>query len=413
MEGGICLHLGVGWVYNNSLNQKGMQAMKTKLPIYAICFVTLIYLVPSVAVSGLVTAFPGVPEDRLLFLLTIPNLMGIVGTLGVPMLTPYFSRKHLSLVALSLFFLGGGVSFCFHDHLGVLLVGSAIMGVAYGMSSTLYPLLVSMYYEGEERSRVMGVASGMLQLGRIAVVLLGGVLADLRWYDVYLLFGVTLIPLLLTALWLPGDKPPLRVAREQSHGISRGWNLPELARLSAIGFAFAICYYVNVTHSSLYIEGYGLGSAVMTGVVTAVASVLSGVLAICFGPIYRRTGVHTFTVALAVTGVGYVLAGVSTSLWAAVLAVCGSAVGMALFSPCLMLELTEAAPQDTLPAATALVLTILNVGYFLSPTLVGAVAQLRPGAGAAGQFLAGGVLSLAATLGCILLERKRAVKRAI
>ena len=53
--------------------------MRRKLPIYAICFVNLIYLAPSVAVSGLLSAFPEVPEPVLQLLLTLPNLMGIAG----------------------------------------------------------------------------------------------------------------------------------------------------------------------------------------------------------------------------------------------------------------------------------------------------------------------------------------------
>ena len=122
--------------------------MKTKLPIYALCFVNLIYLVPSVAVSGLVAAFPDVPEERLLLLLTIPNLAGIAGILGVPVLTRWCSRRDLSAAAMALFLLGGGMSLVFHGCLPVLLLGSAVMGVAYGVNSAVYPLLVSMYYQG-------------------------------------------------------------------------------------------------------------------------------------------------------------------------------------------------------------------------------------------------------------------------
>ena len=382
--------------------------MKTKLPIYALCFVNLIYLVPSVAVSGLVAAFPGVPEERLLLLLTIPNLAGIAGILGVPVLTRWCSRRDLSAAAMALFLLGGGMSLVFHGCLPVLLLGSAVMGVAYGVNSAVYPLLVSMYYQGEERSRMSGVASGMLQLGRVSVVLVGGVLADLCWYSVYLLFALAAVPLVLTLAWLPKDRPAAR--EESSAGVTDGWDRAALVRLCAIGFAFAVCYYVNVTHTSLYIEGGGFGTAAVTGAVTAAASVLSGLLAICFGPIYRRTGRYTFALALAIMGGTYVLAGLWVNLATAVLAVCGAAVGIALFSPCLMLEMAGAAPQRTLPAATALVLTIVNVGYFLSPVLVGAVSGLTAGSTPAEQFLTGGVLALLITAACLLLERRSGTK---
>ena len=232
--------------------------MRRKLPIYAICFVNLIYLAPSVAVSGLLSAFPEVPEPVLQLLLTLPNLMGIAGILGVPLLTRFFARKHLAVAGLSLYLFSGALSYAGRACLPVLLVGSAMMGVAYGIGSTLYPLLVSMYYEGEERGRVMGTTAGIMQLGRIAVVLAGGVLADLHWYNVYLLFALNLIPLALTIRLLPADGVERRREGRPGGGCE-GWNFPAILRLSAIGFVFAVCYYVNVTQSSLYIEGYGLG----------------------------------------------------------------------------------------------------------------------------------------------------------
>lgn len=380
--------------------------MKIKLPIFAICFVNLMYLVPAVAVSGMVAAFPGVPEDMLQLLLTLPNLLGIAGILGVPVLARFFSRKHLAVGGLLLYLLSGAVSFCFRESLPALLLGSGMMGVAYGMGSTLYPLLVSLYFEGEERSRLMGITAGIMQLGRVAAVLAGGMLAELHWYNVYLLFALHLIPLALTSLWLPRDTVPETSERRGSG--REGWDLPAILRLSLIGFGFAVCYYVNVTHSSLYIEGAGLGSAALTGVLTAGASILSGALSFVFGPIYRRIGAGAFSLALGVMGLGYLLAGVWVSLPGGVLAICAPAVGIALFNPCLMLELTGTAPQRTLPGATALVLTILNIGYFVSPYVVGAVAGLLPGIpGAAGRFCTGGALCLALALCCIVTGRRK------
>ena len=140
---------------------------------------------------------------------------------------------------------------------------------------------------------------------------------------------------------------------------------------------------------------------------TAAASVLSGLLAFVFGPVYRRTGRYTFAWALGIMGGGYLLAGLRIGLFPAILAVCAPAAGIALFNPCLMLELTETAPQSTLPGTTALVLTVVNIGYFLSPYLVGLFVPLFPEAGAAAQFLAGGGLCLCGVVLCAAGELRR------
>ena len=147
------------------------RALKTKFAIYSVCFVNLMYMLPAVAVSGMVAAFPQAGENTVLLVLTLPNLTSIPGLLAVPALERRFSQKQLTAAALAASFACGALSLVFHAVLPLLIALSALLGIAYGMTSTLFPLLVSGHFSGAERSQVMGVASGMLQLGRVAAVL--------------------------------------------------------------------------------------------------------------------------------------------------------------------------------------------------------------------------------------------------
>ena len=84
-----------------------------KMAIGAICFVNLLYMVPSVAVSGMVAYFTDYSENTVLLLLTLPNLTGIAGILAEPLLERWFSRRTLSLGALTVFWQGGYPATCF------------------------------------------------------------------------------------------------------------------------------------------------------------------------------------------------------------------------------------------------------------------------------------------------------------
>lgn len=362
-----------------------------QLAIGAICFVNLMYMIPSVAVSGMVAAFPQYSKDAVLLLLTLPNLTGIAGIVAEPALERCFTRRQLSLTALTVFFATGILSFGFHDNLPFLIGASALMGAAYGMQSTLFPLLVSGCFEGEERNRVMGMATGMLQIGRVVATLVGGVLADLQWYYVYILFLLVLVPMVAGCLFLPKQMP--YAAAQQQSG-QKGWyNLPQMVRLSAVGFAFAALYYVVNTHASLYIEGYQLGSASDTGVITAVGSVIAGIISTLFAWIQKYTRNFTMAVALGVMGAFYLVGSVWVSMPGVTLCVLGASLGMGLFSPCLMLGFAHCASVEKLPTATAIVLTIVNIGYFASPYLTGWAAKLL-GDGAALVFGVAGVAGL-------------------
>ena len=73
-----------------------------------------------------------------------------------------------------------------------------------------------------------------------------------------------------------------------------------------------------------------------------------------------------------------------------------------------MLGFARCAGGKYLPTVTALVLTIVNVGYFVSPYLTGALGTLLPGSGAAPVFLAAGLLALA---GAAFLAARAAWRR--
>lgn len=361
-----------------------------KMAIGAICFVNLLYMVPSVAVSGMVAYFTDYSENTVLLLLTLPNLTGIAGILAEPLLERWFSRRTLSLGALTVFLAGGLSSYLFHDQLPVLIGCSAVMGVAYGMQSTVFPLLVSGSFEGQERNTVMGVVTGLLQLGRVASTLMGGVLATGQWYNVYLCFLMVMVPLALGLAFLPRTKAQGGTAAIHTES---WYDWGAMVRLSAVGFAFAALYYVVNTHTSLYVEQNGLGDSVLTGIITAVASVAAGVVSASFGVLQRYTGSFTMAWALGLLAAGYLIGGIWVSVPGALILGLGAALAMGLYAPCLMLGFARCASADRLPGATAVVLTIVNVGYFASPYLTGWMGQLL-GGGSHLVFLAAGALAL-------------------
>lgn len=378
-----------------------MKRTPLKVAIAAICFVNLLYMIPSVAVSGMVAAFPDQPQNTVLLLLTLPNLTGIAGIVAEPWLEKRFSRRQLSITALAVFFGSGLASFVLRENLPALIAASVIMGAAYGMQATLYPLLVNDGFEGEERSRVMGMVTGMLQLGRVAATLVGGLLARQGWYNVYLCFLAVLVPLVLAVLFLPRQSHSQELPQEEGDWFS----LSGAVRLAVEGFAFAALFYMVNTHLSLYVEGYGLGDTALTGVISAAGCVLAGLISTGFAWFERRTGRFTMTWAFGILGALYLAGSLWISLPGAVLCVAGAFLGMGLFSPNLMLGFSRCAGPRRLAAVTAAVLTVVNVGYFASPYITGFLAGFV-GESPADVFRVAGVLGLVCALGSALASRK-------
>lgn len=379
--------------------------MKKKIAIMSLCFTALMYLVLTVSVAGLLAAFPDVPESRVMLILTLPNLTGIVGILITPCLTPYLSQKSLSILSLLLLLLGGGICLLLHDVLYALLFASAIMGISYGMVSTLYPMLVNSNFSGNERVTVMGLCAAMLQGGRLVTYLIGGVLAKRHWYAVYDTYVFAILALLLVAVLLPEDRRSAQSSRQSARDTAsftsgRVWLLSFLAAM------FACLYFVISTDGSLYVESYGLGTASTTGVLSSLSCAVAGVFAALYGRISRITGRFNFAIAFVILGIGYTFAGCRVSTLSITVAFVASALGIALYTPWLMTAISDAANSADAPVATAIVLTCLNIGYFASPYFTAPVGRCF-GNGPAFSFLAAGITSLLfAALTAFLCRKK-------
>lgn len=377
--------------------------MKKKIAVMSLCFTTLLYMVLAVSVAGLLAAFPDTPADTVLLVLMLPNLTGIAGIIAIPFLARRLSSKALSVLGLALLCLGGAMCLLFHHSLSLLLAAACVMGLSYGIISTLYPMLVNAHFSGAERIEVMGLCAAMLQLGLLASSLIGGYLAREHWYSVYWTFGFALIALVLVVLLLPKDQAEVVQA---GGGDTASLRKASVWKLSFFAAVFACLYFAIPTNGSLYIEGYGLGASDLTGLLNSLACGIACVTSALYGRISRLSGRFTLAAAFGMIGAGYLFAGSFVGLCGAVTAFLTGALAISLFTPWLMTAIFDAAGSHHAPTATAIVLTCVNVGYFVSPYVTEPLGRLL-GGGSAAAFTAAGVASLVFCLITILLCKKR------
>ncbi len=377
--------------------------MKKRIAVMSLCFTTLLYMVLIVSVAGLLAAFPDTPADTVRLVLMLPNLTGIAGIIAIPFLARRWSSKALSLLGLALMCVGGSICLLLNESLAALLAAACVMGLAYGIISTLYPMLVNAHFSGEERIEVMGLCAAMLQLGLLASSLIGGYLAREHWYNVYWTFGFALIALPLVALLLPEDRAE---TVQEGRGDMTSLRKASVWKLSFFAAAFACLYFVISTNGSLYIEGHNLGASDLTGRLNSLACGVACVTSALYGRISRLSGRFTLSIAFGLIGAGYLIAGRCVALPGAAVAFLTGTLGISLFTPWLMAAISDAAGSHHAPTATAIVLTCTNVGYFVSPYVTGLLGRLF-GGGSAAAFTAAGAASLAFCLATTLLCKKR------
>lgn len=375
--------------------------------VASLSFCVLLYLVLSVSVSGVISAFPTYSEDTVMLLLSLPSITALLSILAQPLLLKAMSHKAASLLSLLFLLLGGILCLAFRTSMPVLIAASCLMGLAYGGLSTIYPLLVSRYFDAEGSAFVFGLCTCTMQLGSLLSKLIGGYLATQHWSYVYLTYFFVIIALIIVCLCLPREK----ARREETKAAA---SLPALKsarvwRFFGIVFLFPIFYFAISTHLSVYIEGGGLGTASLTGALSALGAAVAAAMALLFSRTLKWTRGRCFEVSFLLVGLGYLFAGLFPSKAGAVVASVAGSAGVSVFSPYLLYYINTSFKKEDATIITAFALTALNLAYSLSAYVNHFFSLLLFDGSSASVFLFAG---LAATLVSLLLCFAKAKKPA-
>jgi MFS family permease len=353
----------------------------------------LIYLVLSVSIAGAASAFPQASETAIQYLLTVPSLACILGTLLVPLLSTRIPQRTLSIGAQALSLIGAVIYLVYPVNLMVLYGASFIMGVAYGVLATTFPLLVNLHIQKEHRNRVIGIASGMVQFGRLASLLIAGFLGDIRWNFVYLTYFLVVVSLCILVPCLPRDRPMPKPSR-QNASVQGFFRNRAVWGLAIYDFMFGVIFFMTSTHISLYIEGYRFGSASLTGVVTSLTCGVAGVVACLFAKIYSLTKQNTLPFIFLLLGMGYLAAGIFVTLPTILFCMLCGATAASIFTPYILARASEITTPEMVPTAVAVAVAFLSIGFFISPSITNFFAGLFFDGSPASAYLFGGICSV-------------------
>lgn len=362
--------------------------MKKKVGILCSCFVMMSYLGMSPIIADVHHEFPDIDVSAVQMLITLPSLMALVFSLVAGRLAARIYKKTLILAAMGAYLVGGLVPLVFNGSLWILLACSAVMGIGTGIMITTTSAIICDYYEGRERSRMMGLQAAFISGGGMIFTLLGGALASFGWRQSYLAF-LLMIPCLIVAVrCLPKGILETAPAKKTRGGIP-GY----VWFMSLIGFLFYVFQNIYNTNIALYMEETGLGSAQTASIATSLntfGGILAGVL---LGQVMTVMKKHTITVAVITSGVGLLLAFAGTSLPLIIFGGFLVGFGFSSFTPagtCLVSE-NVAAQQRSM--AIAVFSASTNVGAALSPVIVNAMTEvIAPGAGVEIKFIVGAVV---------------------
>ncbi|MFR0585128.1 MFS transporter [Lactobacillus porci] len=259
---------------------------KTKIKIGVVSMATLAMSgsVAGSAIAAISKSFPTTPISTIQLLSTLPGLGSLIISLIAGQMAMHISKKKLVLLGVALVTIGGLLPAFWNSSIVGLLICSIVLGMGVGFVSTINPMLLSQYFEGEERSTMMGVNTGFTSLGSMILTGVGGFLGGSNWRHLYWVFAVGIIVFLLVLFCLPNDKVDASAAGETaSKPKTSTWSVikslsPSVYLIYLVVFLLGIAFTAYMANLSIVVAQKNMGGTAMTGMINAVGTI-GGIIA--------------------------------------------------------------------------------------------------------------------------------------
>lgn len=259
-----------------------MKKTKLKIGILSMTLLNMSALVITSAFGAIMASFPEEPISKIQMIGTIPGLGSMLITLVVGVLAMRIPKKILALIGILCVALGGLLPLAFHTTVNALLVCALIMGIGLGFIGTINPMLISMYFEGEERGSLMGVGTAINSIGLMVMMIIGSTLGAKNWENTYLVFLLALLIFFVVMLFLPLDKVETKSdhtthaqgpqAKTSLLAVFKDMNKYVLW-VSLLAFAVSFLYTIYPSNLSLVVAEKNFGGTAITGLVNALGTV--------------------------------------------------------------------------------------------------------------------------------------------
>lgn len=349
-----------------------MQRKPLKIGILSLFLFNVAYgAAISSALGDMSNAFPSASQSTVGLVVTLPALPMVFFGLLSGKLSTKISKRKLLIVGWILFLIGG-VGGGMYENLSFILVMRFILGIGFGIASPIAQGLVVEFYKGREQATMMGLSNAVTSIGSMVSMLIGGFLCTLNWRYAFLVYLIALIPLLFAIFNL--TDPPVVTTQEENQEISLinkqvvGYSL-----MAAILMMFVFSYFSNI---SIFIANEKLGSAASSGVVASISQCASLVSAAAFSVITQFFKRFTYSVTLALMGIGFLFLSFASNLNSVIIGSLFYGSAMGLLIPTWLLAIANLASPGRHVFAFSFLGAFLYFGQFASSLFLPFVGML-------------------------------------
>jgi MFS family permease len=315
-------------------------------------------------------SFPDADSSEIQLIYTIISLSSMFTMILAGVLVHYFSKKSLMLAGILIMIIGGVLPSILHKSLLMLYVLSSLFGIGMGVFNIVNSTLISDYFKGVDKAKVMGIQSAMVSIGAAVLSSLSGLIAVRKnWPLSYLVFTICIPIFIFIFIALPKDP----VAQRNSTGEkSISWRLVYFVILNLFA---SMCINVFHSNNAMFLETMGLGNAAIAGTVQFVFMLVGIPCGLSLGFCMKHLGRNTMGFSTLSIAAGMFFIAFSHSLLTVYLGAFLIGAGFAIRAPGSIIISANMAPLNSAAMAIGLNNSFGSIGNFISPIVINPIAE--------------------------------------
>ena len=341
-------------------------------------------------------SFPEASDSAIQIVLTLINLTTLPMMLIEPLLEPKMTKRDIAVLGTILMLIGGFMPQFLNSQLWMLYAASVVIGAGLSLVVVVSSSLISDYFTGIDKSRMMGFQSIFVSIGGAIIAKGSGLFTAMAgWHRGYLVFLICIPIIIIVLLTVPKGEVVQQTEKTKA-GISG--SMVYFGVLCLITGIFVATFNTNI---AMYIDRNGIGDASTAGTVSSIMQVVGIIGGLVLGNTVKIFKRFTIGAAIILMAIGTAMVGFSTSLPV----ICVGAVivgfGFAIRNPGAVTFAANMVPAAQASLAIAIVSATYNVGNFISAYIVNAMASVM-GDDIANRFIISAIaLAIIGIIACV------------
>ena len=313
-------------------------------------------------------AFPQIPLSMVEMITTIPSLFLMISVLTSGFIAKKIGYKQTIMLGLGIVAISGIIP-VFIGNFYLVLFSRAALGFGIGLFNSLLIGLISYFFDGNERTTLIGYHEALGGLGGMLITYIAGQLMHVNWQAPFISYAIAIPVFFIFWKVIPKVKTEDILHKNTKQVVVNDGKEGNFSIVFVFMILIVIGATLNMTMgikvSSLIVEqGYGSASDASTVIMLlSLGAMISGFL---FGKMYNIFKNYIMSVGFTITALAMFIIGNSNTSWMTVLGGFLVGFGFRVMMPCLT-NIVNSSHLKNPTLATSLLLVAYNLGSAFAP----------------------------------------------